>query len=219
MNNKNLTVLIGSCDKYEPLWKPFQICFNKYWNHDTKNIFVTETKNVPLHTTTTFQTVVSNKEHWGERMLDGIKCCNTDYIFFVLEDYFFNYSYSEEQISEYISFMRTHRVDRMQIAPSNFQLYHPIAKSKYVLISSNSMFSVSLQPSIWNKQFLQSVLFPEYSPWDFEIEGTKYINTIKQYKTCADLSLPNVYFNAVRRGFVKSEGWEEFRINEGLEDF
>ena len=40
-----------------------------------------------------------------------------------------------------------------------------------------------------------------------------------EHKTFADVTMPRTYFNAVRIGFNKSVGWEEFRIKEKLKDF
>ena len=39
----DISVLIGSCDEYNPLWKNFDILFKRYWEIPTKNYFVTET--------------------------------------------------------------------------------------------------------------------------------------------------------------------------------
>ena len=41
--NKKITTLIGSCDSYSPLWKNFDILYNKYWGLETNNILVSET--------------------------------------------------------------------------------------------------------------------------------------------------------------------------------
>lgn len=222
MIKNNISVLIGSCDKYEPIWKNFQLCFDKTWKHHTDNIFVTENKNVNNYTPTKFQTVKSNKKSWGERMLDGIASCQSKYIFFILDDYLFTYSYSENQLVEYINLMNHFSIDRLQISPSSFQHYEKYNEvpTKFLKISQHSLYSISMQPSIWNKEYLESILLPTYSPWDFEIDGSSAINTnYKKHHTMIDTSVPNVYFNAIRKGFLKSEGWEEFRLQNCLEDF
>jgi hypothetical protein len=218
---ENISVIIGSCDSYEPLWKNFQICFNNTWSHSTSNFFITENKTVPLYTNQEFISVLSTKQNWGARMLDGINACKTKYIFFILEDYFFTYSYSAEQLEEYINIMNLNSIDRLQISPSGFQHYIKINNSeKYLKFSKNSLYSISMQPSIWNKEYLQYVLSPEYSPWDFEIIGSQKISQDSyNHKIFIDRSIPNVYFNAVRKGFTKSVGWDTFKIEYNLEDF
>ena len=118
---ENLTVLIGSCDSYNVLWKNFQTCFDKYWDHNTDNIFVTEQKIVENFTKKHFRSVLSAKNSWGARMLDGISECKTKYILFLLEDYFLDYKYSESQLEEYIDVINLNTIDRLQISPSDFQ--------------------------------------------------------------------------------------------------
>ena len=101
----NLSVLIGTCDRYSPLWEPFQITFDRYWKFDSKNIFVGETIEIPKYTNTNFTTILSDKKTWAGRMLEGIELCDSEYIFFILDDYFFDYVYTEENMSTWIKDM------------------------------------------------------------------------------------------------------------------
>lgn len=225
----SLTVLIGSCDSYQALWKNFQMCFDRYWTHNTNNIFVTEQKIVKNYTAKHFKSALSNKNKWGARMLDGIAQCETKYIFFLLEDYFLHYEYQENQLEEYIDLMNLNNIDRLQISPSGFQSYiqcnylkpkSNIPDNKYLKFHKYSMYSISMQPSIWNKEYLKYVLSPEYSPWDFEITGSsKIAQDAHDHSIFLDSTIPNVYFNAVRKGFIKSDNWDSFRTEHNLEDF
>jgi hypothetical protein len=212
----NLSVIIGSCDSYQELWKPFQICFDKYWKHKTENIFITETQDVPIYTNTNFKTIRAAGEFWGERMLQGIENSKNDYILFLLEDYFLDYYYSSDQVSNWIVDCEFHNINRLQISPSGYQIYKEIDGMKYHQIDKN--YLISLQPSIWKKSFLTKTLFPNYSPWDYEIKGSLALKN-KENSVFIDKSVPKVYFNAVRKGKKKSEGWHEFFEKEGLDDF
>lgn len=211
----NLTTLIGTCDSYSSLWEPFQITFNRYWKLNTENIFVGETVEVPHYTDTKFTTILSESETWGARMRKGIESCKTDYIFFILEDYFFNYSYTEKQLQDYLEICDKHNIDRLQISPSGHQLYSEIEVDGVVQFSNNSEYLISMQPSIWRKSFLYEVLLPEYSPWDFEIEGSHKMLKEKS-NIFIDKKVPSVYFNAVRKGKSKSPGWKEFFIQQNI---
>ena len=211
----NLTVLVGSCDSYNSLWKPFQICFNRYWKFNTENIFVTEKMEVPNYTEMKFRTVTSNKHSWAGRMLDGLSECKTDFIFFILEDYFFDYSYDSEKMNIWLSDMNKYEMNRLQISPSGYQKYQKIDNIPYHQIHPSSNYLISMQPSIWRTIFLRDNLKDGYSPWDFEIKGSSLLLN-KETKTFIDKSVGNVYFNAVRRGMKKSEGWGVFMIKEGL---
>lgn len=229
MLKNNITVVVGSCDAYNKLWKNFQICFDKYWDHQTNNIFITEQIPITNYTAKHFTPVLSNRKNWGERMLEGIAQCETKYIFFILEDYFLHYKYSEEQLKEYIDLMDLNNIDRLQISPSDFQSYYncqyikpnyTISDDKYLRLEKHSLYSISMQPSIWNTNYLKYVLLPEYSPWEFEINGSQSIsNDSRNHCIFVDSTIQNVYFNAVRKGFIKNDNWYNFRTKHNLEDF
>jgi len=213
---KNLTVLIGSCDSYHRLWKPFQICFDRYWKHDTKNLFVTENDSVPGYTPTEFVTLTPGNLSWGERMYKALDSIDTDYVFWILEDYFFDYTYTKEELENYLEFMKSHNVDRLQISPSGHQKYTDEVIKGFTKFADDSNYLISLQPSIWSVDFIKKVLDTEYSPWDFEIKGSnKLKNTV--HNIFIDTNKGGVYFNAVRKGLKKSKGWDNFFKKENLD--
>lgn len=212
----NLSVLIGTCDKYEPLWETFQICFNKYWTVDTQNVFVSETKEVPNFTSTKFSTILAEGD-WGNRIIQGISEIKSDYIFFILDDYFFNYTYSKDVLERYVRFCTNNNIDRLQVSPSEYQIYTDFSIEGYTKFSPMSQYQISMQPSIWSKSFLLDALNPFYSPWDFEIkESTRLIGQSKNI--FIDRSIPSPYFNAVRKGMKKSPGWNEFFAKENIKE-
>lgn len=211
----NLGVLIGSCDSYSKLWEPFQICFDRYWKHSTTNVFVTDTLDVPQYTETKFETVKAEGS-WGSRMLKGLDAIKEDYIFFILEDYLFNYTYSEEDINKYIELCIKHNIDRLQLAPSGYQTYLDEQVDGLNKFTPNSGYLVSMQPSIWKKEFIKKTLLPNYSPWDFELTGSRLLLN-SDSNIFIDKNVPPVYFNAVRRGMNKSPGFNEFFERENLE--
>lgn len=222
MIENKLSVLIGTCDNYNPIWKNFQLCFDKTWHHPTRNIFVTENLLVDNYTDTKFDTINYSSPYWGERILYAINQCQSDYIFFILEDYLFYYSYTSDQIAEYIHIMDYYGINRLQISPGGFQTYEKFdgINEKYLKISKDSSYIISIQPSLWRKDYLNYILKREYSPWDFEVKGSLAINNDNNdHKIFIDTSIPNVYFNAIRKGFVKSDGWQSFKNEYNLEDF
>jgi hypothetical protein len=211
----NLTVLIGSCDAYSEVWRPFQICFERYWHFNTEKIFVTEKLNVPNYTEVKYKSVLSDKKSWGGRMLDGLKECKTEFVFFILEDYFFDYSYSETQMITWLSDMNRYNINRLQISPSGHQTYNKIEGMPYHQINKGSNYLISMQPSIWRVDFLYDNLKDGYSAWDFEKTGSNLLKD-KEEHTFIDRSVGSVYFNAIRRGFKKSEGWDKFIEKENI---
>lgn len=210
----NLSTLIGSCDLYTPLLKPFQICFNKYWDINSKNIIITETIDVPNYTNTNFN-IVKSTGNWGSRMLKGLDLIDTDYVFFILDDYFLQYKHPKNTIENYINLMEKHNLDRLQISPSGYQKYTNNVIENITEFSNQSNYLISLQPSIWRKEFIYKTLNPSYNPWEYELIGSKkLLNT--DCKIYIDTNAPMMYWNAVRKGRKKSPGWDQFFKKENI---
>lgn len=215
MMQDHLTTLVGSCDKYSGLWHVFQICFDKYWHIDTKNLVVTETKTVPNYTTTSFQTVNNESRVWGKRIKETVYQIDTPYTFFILEDYFLKFDLNEDKIIEWLKDMRRFNMNRLQISVSGHQKYIEQPNVAYHQIAPYSSYLISMQPSIWNTQYLYNVLDNSYSPWDFEIKGSRKLLK-KEKRTFIDKRMPMIYFNAVRKGLRPTDGLYEFLKSEGI---
>lgn len=212
----NLSVLVGTCDKYYPLLEAFQICFNRSWELDTENFFLSETKDVPIITPTHFNTIFV-QGNWGERVIKGLEEIQSDYVFFILDDYFFTYKFTHIQIQYYLNFCHTNRIDRLQISPSGHQKYSNESVENFNKFTITSPYLISMQPSIWSKAFLLEILEPEYSPWDFEIKGSNKLKGLDR-KIFIDNSIPYTYFNGVRKGMRKSPGWKEFFSAQNIKE-
>ena len=157
-------------------------------------------------------------------MLEGVNKCS-EYIFFILDDYFLSDYWEEDLFKEYITNIKKYNINCLQISPSDFQTYSTELDCPYLQILDSSEYIISMQPSIWRKSYLQKVLLSHYSPWDFEVAGSLDLkvngdpHTQKKWRVYRDNNAPKRYFNAVRRGFKKSSGWLEFKEKEKLNDF
>ena len=201
MINKDLTVIISSCDDYNILWDDFYKCFKANWGIDCEIIFISESKN-----NSNFKTITPGFKPWGQRQLEALNEVKTELVFWLLDDYFLCYKYSPHIFEKYINDFFKMDMDRLQISPDNYidgkfhfernntKLH---TESKYEMIDCNLEYSVTLQPSIWRKSYIKKILQKEYSPWDFEIKGSKMNKSKKVYIDRSIKYLP--YFNAVRK--------------------
>lgn len=200
MINNKITVLVSTCDKYSFLWKDFGECFRSNWAINCEVIFVSESITNPE-----FKTIITGFKPWGERQLEALKHVKTDLVFWLLDDYFLCFKYKPEIFDIYIKDFHEMEMDRLQISPKSYVNSKHVYESENIIklnlfdyesISSNYEYSVSMQPSIWRKEYMQCILEKDYSPWDFEIKGSKMNNSKKVY---IDKSVTlNPYFNAVR---------------------
>jgi hypothetical protein len=212
-NNKDLSVLIGSCDSYNSFWKNFDILFKRYWNVNTENIFIGETIPIPY---TGYTNILPGKISWGERILIALENIKTEYIFFILEDYYLTESITSEIILEHISTLEEYSAHKIMldiVTHSDYRLTE--IKPNLFKFNSNSMYLNSVQPAIWKTSYLKQVLRPEYSPWDFELKGNQFASTLNNTLLIQARNKP-IYFNYVRVGGRISEGWEDVFKKENL---
>lgn len=211
----NVSVLIGSCDAYSSIWKNFDVLFRRYWNLPTKNILVSETLQFDNDL---YQTVIPGHKSWGERMLIGLDQINTEYTVFLLDDYYLTEPFTQEFINEHIAILESYGAQKIMMdidygTPIYFleHLHDDLYKFKL-----ESDYLNSVQPSIWKTSYLKQVLKPEYSPWQFEIEGNVYTKTLNP-TILLKARQEHMYFNLVRIGGRISEGWEKIYTKENLE--
>jgi hypothetical protein len=189
--------------------------FQRYWKLPTKNVLVSETETFdnPHYITTT-----PGKGAWGGRMLDALNQIDTEYVFFILDDYYLTEPFTQEFIDNHIAILEEHNA--VKIMP-DIDYGEPIyyldhIKDDLYKFKMTSDYLNSVQPAIWKTSYLKQVLKPEYSPWNFEIEGNEYTKTLNP--TILLKARPeHMYFNFVRIGGRISEGWEQLYIKENLE--
>jgi len=71
-------------------------------------------------------------------------------------------------------------------------------------------YYVSLQPTIWKKNYLESVIKPDESAWSFERNATKRAMRINPPYACvADRTLVN-YYNFMKRGGLFRPGYVKY---------
>ena len=241
--NVDFCVLISSCDEYSNLWDNLSLCLSKHLIVDVNVYLVTESKR-----SSKFNMINIPDERWGFRVSEALKLIDEKIIFWILEDYFFNVNLTSQFFSQIISDFKTYQMDRLQLTPydEKRELYfsdpelHKLNRD-YQKINPDFKYSICMQPSLWDKKFLLEIIKPNYSPWQFEILGSKYCISNNLY---IDKSIhKHIYFNAVRKlnklnfsliinyldkiidkffykkkKYKLSKGWKNFRISNNLEE-
>ena len=218
MINKDLTIFVSTCDSYSDLWIPFSKCLEKYVNVGCEVIFVSESKKFDR-----YHTITPGFLPWGERNLIALSEVKTKYVFWLFEDYFFNKKITKSDMQKYLDFANKKDIDRIQISP-NFhnkdklfflKEYEFTPKFKFEKVSHMINYSISMQPSIWKKEYVISILNKNYSPWEFEIKGSLMNKSDKVYIDSSIKQHP--YFNAVRKKTIYNLSYIINKIDKVLE--
>lgn len=210
----DITLLIGSCDDYSFLWENFIKLCNKYWEPQCKKIIVSENLK---YNTDDYDFITPGKDmNWSDRMIYAINQIDSEFIFFMLEDYFLREKISDDFINEAVDFLKKEDANKIVFTtiPFNFyKLFH--IKNDLYKMNDDSDYLTSVQPAVWRKSFLLKCLQRNWTPWEFEIHGTNLIRN-QDNRIYLKHRIESIYFNAVRKGKIMSEGWEEFYKKEGL---
>jgi hypothetical protein len=201
----NITLLVGTCDKYNFLWKNFAILFDRYWDHNIniKKYFLSETLAFNDYG---FDTLLPEKVPYSDCLKFALNCVDTKYILWMQDDYFLQKTVPRSKFDYYISIMNN-GVDRFGIHEDSiyYDKFHVI--NTVYRLRQNSLYTISMQASIWNKEFFKSCLIQEgkENPWEFEVNGTNRLNNSRFHNIMFDKQQEPWYDEAMRKGsFTKS---------------
>lgn len=175
MNDKKreeLSILFSSFDKFSDLIPVTYHYFNKYWDDCIYNVYWGSNgkliKDFKLLAPKWNYLRIENIDiGWSENLLSYLKTLKTKYVLLILDDFLFMEKPNLEKIDEAITLMKEKKSPycRMNSSP----IPDKIVNDSFGLIKYFSRYRSSLQPSIWERDFLIS-LVEKYSinPWQFE---------------------------------------------------
>jgi len=196
----DITLLVGTCDKYSFLWKNFCILFDKYWDKSIQinKYFISETVGYNAYG---FKTILPGKIPYSDCLKYTISYFYTKYILWMQDDYFLQKTIDKSAFQYYMSIINN-GVDRFGIHEDS-QFYHKIHLINNIYrIQQNSLYTVSMQASIWSKEFFKSCLIEigSENPWEFEINGSQRLNSSRIHNILFDKQQDPWYKEAMRKG-------------------
>lgn len=179
------TIVIGTCDKYQFLWKDFAFLFDRFTRGeftDIRKVFMSETLRADIDG---YEFFTPGKIPYSNSLIQLLDTLDTDYVLWMQDDYFLRRYIPRSQFDKYLEYVLSERIDRFQIeCPTLMESSgYPVSKDfihsgdALFKLHKDSRFSVNMQTSFWNTEFFKSVLVPDESPWQFEEFGTRRANT------------------------------------------
>lgn len=177
----DLSIVVGSCDKYSFLWDKFTKRFNQYWDVDIelKKYLISETIEFSGDT---FETLKCGKVSYIECLKKSLENINTKYILWLQDDYFMVRTLPEQIILDcYELISNSKNIIRVGINTDSVHYSKENIDDKFFKLKKNSQYSIAMQSSIWDREKLLSFLndSPNETPWQFEINGSKRLNKTK----------------------------------------
>jgi hypothetical protein len=210
----NISIFIGTCDKYAFLWDDFVYLFNKYWDHsvECKKYFLSDkiTKDYEG-----FDWILGNGLSQPDKIKLACDSVEDKYILWLQDDYFFRRTISKEEIFQYIGLMELVPIDRFGIHVDSMLYSAKHISDKIYKLNQFSSYSISLQASIWNKNFLKYCTFDLSTPWEMEINGTMMLNNKVHHQIYYAVQEPPWYLEAMSKGEFTTD-YYKIKKEEGL---
>ncbi len=171
---EKLTILVNSCDKYEDAWEPFFKLFKIQWP-DCPYEFVlnTETKqfNFDELSVRTVHPKDSNSVSWSKRCREALDQINSEYILFMLEDYFLLNPVNEVVFEKAVNILNND--SRVGAVILSRTLKENVKAADYTDIDFfkrkiDEEFVAWSLPILYRKSYLCKLLRDYESVWDFE---------------------------------------------------
>ena len=207
-----MQILVLSCDKYEPCWKPFFTLLEKYYPEHPKTFLVTETKTCPY-----CETININSDKWGIRFKGALNQLTDDDVLVMLDDFFIRGPVDAERISK----IKTNN----EIICYNFEQDYrePLIKLKeWDIQKNNQIYLNSCQPTVWNRKLLIERLDDNKTPqeWETTVINSPYIHFINNQGYIIDIGYRHQPLSigwGITRGKIAKE-CITFLEKEGLAD-
>ena len=193
---QKITILVNSCDKYEDAWHPFFECLWLFAGELPYPIVLnTETKSFSSPHYDILTVNSPDSKTWSSRLLNVLEYIDTEFIFFLLDDYFLKDTFDRERFESVIDYMNIHpNVGIVDIRPrwAESEAENALNKERYKNIEDSfverneNSFNITCSPAIWRTSVLKSLLRAHEDVWSFEyysgIRAKKYgIKVVRFY--------------------------------------
>ena len=228
-NNSNIAILVHACDRYEFLFRGFEIFYNQHWSQDVQaNLyFATEEISAAVQS---FTNIKSGKGEWSDRLIKLLEEeIKEDYVLYMQEDMWFTKAVTAKAINEIFDYAIKENIDCIKLHSS--EVYKTVDTGISLaglqlskLDNQASKFLMSHQVTLWKKSFLLQQLDKNEHPWRNERKATKRMKqsnaAIYQIDLFAENGKPAINKNVNESG--RSEYFtvsQNSVLNENVERF
>lgn len=211
MNNSKVSILVSSCDKYYEAWMPFFTLLNKYWVEcNFPKYLLTESSS---YTDFDVKTINCQSNEWSSRLLYALDKIDTEYVLFLLEDFFIMGTVDNEAIKRYVSYLDND--ENMSVIYLKTIAGQKTTSSEYpelIKMEAGKKYYMNFQAALWRRKDLMGIIKPGLSPWDIEEElsrsmepGDFYCVKNSSYTDCSNDVIPYLWALEAGYGICKSK--------------
>ena len=177
---KKCTLLVNTCDSYSDCWDGFFQLLQIQWpNMNMPVVLNTEEKeySFPNIQITTMQLDKKHKMAWGKRLKETLKRIDTEYILFMLEDFYLTDVVDEQELNRCFSYMEENpNISYFSFLPIDEDQIEDRPSEKYPgynLRAKKGAYRLNCQAALWRREHLLSYIRKHESPWEWELYGSR----------------------------------------------
>lgn len=181
--NNDIALIVHTCDRYEFLYKGFDIFFSKYWdfNIPCNYYFATEEKNASVNG---FTNIHSGKGQWTDRLAFLLReKVKEKYVLYFQEDMWLTKKVNPAFFTELFEWTKKNNWQQVKLHSS--EVYKTTPSDIFIqgfnvaqINNETSDFLMSHQVTLWDKEFLLKQLHKDEHPWRNERKGTKRLKKL-----------------------------------------
>lgn len=222
--NKDVSLLVVSCDAYKDLWKPYFSSLYKYWPDCPYPVYL-GANNSKYPDSRVKPILVGPDKDYSSNLIAMLKRIESPWIILWIEDLFISKPIDSEYISKLINTAQEKNVGYLKLATSTPWVF---AKNKEELmgpIPKGVKYRSGIGLALWNKETLLNLLIPGESAWQIERNGSDRSNFFVEpfYALTPNVrsNPPITVINSVIKGrwslnvlkYLKREGFEDHISN------
>lgn len=185
MNDK-IAILVNSCDLYEDAWEPFFKLFKIQWPDCPCNIYLnTENKDYTCDFLNVKTIKTSDTAPWTARIKAALDEIDSDYILFMLEDFFLLEQVNSSKFDAIMSeIKKDSNVGFIFFSPRGvkYDIEYKVG-TVFTDVSKFADYRVNACLGLWRKDFLLQMLYLDGNPWEFEHNATR-LSWLSKYRCC-----------------------------------
>ena len=182
--NKQLCMLLSSCDDYEDTWKPFFMQLKEYWPSFSFPVYLgTETKvfSFPGFDIRCPLSEGKSYKQWSQRLLKLLEHIDEEFILFMLDDFWLTDPVDITSFNTILEYVKENKQIGFVCLKQEIKEYSS-AKDKANAVDCEypelwecrpgKSFRITTQAGIWRKKYLVKLLRSHESAWYFETRAT-----------------------------------------------
>jgi len=169
----DVSLLIVGYDPYKDVWDHYFELLEKYWPERPKTYLATN-ELTPDYNNVTVIPAGSDAE-WSKKVIVALEQIDTPFVVLLLEDFFTTRPVDSSKLAELVACMKNDNLNYCKLLNQSKIKGKVYGGKNYLrIIGEDQDYGISLQPSIWRKDFLSKTVGTEnYNAWIFEFNQVK----------------------------------------------